>query len=63
MKYCVALYINNKQRIGIVSLYSQLLQNDSRVADDFRAASNWQWGGDGLPLAFIEEIESVLGMV
>lgn len=47
MKYCVALYINNKQRIGIVSLYPQLLQNDSRVADDFRADSNWQWGGDG----------------
>lgn len=36
MKYCVAFYINNKQRIGIVSLYQQLLQNDSRVADCFK---------------------------
>lgn len=44
MKYCVAFYINNKQRIGIVSLYQQLLRNDSQVVDDSRAASNWQRG-------------------
>ena len=47
MKYCVALYINNKQRIGIVSLYPQLLQNIPQIADDFRAASNWQRVVDG----------------
>lgn len=52
-----------KQRIYALGLFSPMPQNIPQVADDFRAASNWQRGGDGLPLAFIEEIESVLGMV
>ncbi len=54
---------DNKQRVCALGLSSPLLQNVTQAADDFRAASNWQRGGDGLPLAFIEEIESVLGMV
>lgn len=48
MKDFVALYIDNKQRVGILSQYPQLQQNDSQVADDSRAASNWQQDVDGM---------------
>lgn len=45
-----------KQRVGALGLYSPLPQNIPQIADDFRAASNWQWGGDGLKLLLMVKI-------
>ena len=51
-----------KQRIGALGLSSQLLQNVPQIVDDFRAASNWQRGGDGLGvyLLFVNGLEIYL---
>lgn len=52
-----------RQCIGTLGLYSPLPQTAPQLADGFCAASNWQRGGDGLPLISIREVESVFGMV
>lgn len=45
-----------KQRVGALGIFSPMPQNIPQVADDFRAASNWQRGGAGLKLLLMIKI-------
>ena len=45
-----------KQRVCALGIFSPMPQNIPQIADDFRAASNWQRGVDGFKFLLMIKI-------